>query len=144
MSQNVEWSLRDSHAFLLMVTSLLLLRQDEIIVREATRVIKDFTLLLPPKYLKQLATMHFKPLGMIFHKTSKVTTLYTQSKILEILNIILKARDDGGVKILREEKIMSKCSPDVAKVTVDLFSSVNKDTFLEVSCSCSALVKILT
>ena len=135
MDRKIEWSLRDSHAFLLMITSLLLLRQDEIVVRQAAQIVKEFVLLLPEKYLKQLANFHYKPLDMIFHKVSKVATFYTQYKILEILNIILKARDDFGTKVLRQEKILSKCSQEIVNAAVHKFNSIAADDALTVSIS---------
>lgn len=141
MDQDVKWSLRDSHAFLLMITSLLLLRQDESVVRKATQIFKEFALRLPEQYLKQLATFHNKPLDMIFHKVSKVTTYYTQCKIVEMLNVILKARDDCGSKILRQGKVLSKRSKEIVNESVHYFDCITADKFLSVSNSTYAMNK---
>lgn len=137
MNLEVEWSLRDSHAFLLMITSLLLLRKDESVVRLSAQIIKEFVKRLPEKYLKQLAKIHSKPLEMIFHKVCKVTTYYSQYKIIDALNTILKAREDCGAKVLRKEKVFAQCSTEIVNEAVSHFGRIVSNDFLNVSLNVS-------
>lgn len=88
--ESIQWSLRDSNAFLLMVTSLLLKRKEDNVIRHASSILKEFVIHLPKVHLKPLANIHKKHIQLIFHKMSKVATFYTQMKLLDVLKTILE------------------------------------------------------
>jgi hypothetical protein len=133
MDMKVEWSLRDSNALLLMTTLLLLQRKDEVVIRQAAQIMKDLFSRLPEHQLKTLSTSHIKPLNMIFHKVSKVATYYTQLQIVDVLNMILKARDDRGAKIIQKSKIMASRSDETINYAAQYFDEIDWNNFLEVS-----------
>lgn len=129
----VKWPLRDSNAFLLMVTSLLLKRKDEVVIRQACSIMKEFTVLVKPEELKHLAKNHQKPIGFIFNKLSKVSTYMTQMKLLEILHVILKDLDDGGEKIIKQDRLVAICNKSMIDDTVSFFKDLDLDEYHHVS-----------
>lgn len=127
------WSLRDSHAFLLMIASLLLKRKDEKLIRDICIIIKEFAEKMTSSQLKQLVQNHAKSTQMIFHKMSKVSTYMTQMKLLAVLNKVLKSLDDGGAATIQKEKIIAACSPNAIRDTLEYFDFIDEDNFLNVS-----------
>lgn len=127
------WSLRDSHAFLLMIASLLLRRKDEKLIRDICIIIMEFAEKLTTSQLKQLVQNHAKSTQMIFHKISKVSTYMTQMKLVAVLNKVLKSLDDGGAATIRKEKIIASCSSNAIRDTLEYFESLEQDNFLTVS-----------
>ena len=126
----VEWSLRDSNAFLLMITSLLLKRKDELVVRQICDIMKMFTRAIPLNQLKSLMKINQKHIQYIFNKISKVSTYFTQVKLLEILHIVLDFLDDKGEKVIKLEKLFA--TSNISR-TMDLFHALDLGNFLNVS-----------
>jgi hypothetical protein len=129
----VEWPLRDSNAFLLMIACLLLKRKDETVVRQTCCIIKKFASLVSRTQLKNLVKIHQKEIQYILSKMSKVSTYYTQMKLLEILHIILSVLDDGGEKIIKQDRYVAVCSNSMVSDTVNFFLDINLNNFLHVS-----------
>lgn len=104
----INWNIRDSNAFLLLVTSVLLKRKDESVVRQICAVLLAFGKIVNEAELKNLARVHGKVMRLILHKMSKVATYFTQQKLLEVLLMILRANDDGGAQVFNSEKLIAK------------------------------------
>lgn len=73
-----------------MIATLFLKRKDERVIRQVSLIMKDFAARLSEKDLKTMVLLHQKPIELMFHKMSKVSTYYNQAKILHALKTILK------------------------------------------------------
>lgn len=129
----IEWTLRDSNAFLLMITTMLLKRKEEFLIRKISVIMKEFVLQLPEAQLMNLVKLHQKPARLIFHKLSKVSTYYTQMKILDVLNVILKVSDDGGAKVINQESLIVNSYRETVADILHHFESVECNDLVHVS-----------
>lgn len=112
---------------------MMLKRREEVVIRQVSLILIDFATGLKEKELESLAKLHSKIITYIFHKMSKVATLYTQTKLLKILNIVAPVFDDQGAKIIKQEKLVANFRSELAEKAFELFKAIKSDHFLNVS-----------
>lgn len=121
------------NAFLLLITTMLLKRRDEVVIREVASILIEFAESMKEKELTSLAKLHSKPIIYIFHKMSKLATFYTQTKLLKILKIVASVLEDQGFKIIKQEKFLSTLGPEVAEEAFTYFKKIQSSDFVNVS-----------
>ncbi|CRL00548.1 CLUMA_CG013809, isoform A [Clunio marinus] len=132
----VKWSVRDINAMLMMITSLLLKRKDEVIIRKAASTFKKCIEQLDRDRKDDITTiiqLHTKAVELLLHKMSKVSTFYTQLKVLNLLNLILKHFEDGGFDVIRNYKIFASCSGTVIHDAMEMFKAIDEKYCFETS-----------
>jgi hypothetical protein len=95
----VNWPLQNSKEFVLMITSLLLERKDEVVIRQTCSIMIDliFSSLMTEPQLKNF--VETKKIANVFFKMiSKVSTFYTQKKLLEVTYKILNMLGEAVFK----------------------------------------------
>lgn len=94
---------------------------------------KKFTTIISRSQLRNLVKIHQKEIQYILSKMSKVSTYFTQMKLLEVLHIILSVLDDGGERVIKQDRNVALCSSLMVSDTVNFFLDINLDNFLLVS-----------
>lgn len=108
-------------------------RADEELIRALCRDLKIFIQRLPKNLLKQLSRHYLKNIRIFIHKVSKVSTYFTQLKIVDVLSTILKALDDGGAQIIDMEGVALQNSKETIAGLIMNFHDIKDDDFVNVS-----------
>lgn len=143
IGEKLDWSLRDSNAFLLMIINLLLKRKDEIVVRETCDIVKEFLGTIPEQNLRSLVKIHHKEIQYLFNKLTRVSTFVSQMKLLEILTPVLQIMEDGGAKIIKKNRFVAICSNTMVSDTVAFFQDLDLNNFIDVSSLISFEIQVL-
>lgn len=128
----IKWHIKDTNLFLQLISKLLLVRRDESLMRKACNVLVEFVSKMDEAQLKKLAGIHSKSLMLILKKMSKVSTVYTQMKLLKVLHVICRVLDDGGTKNIRQSRIVQKSETSAVDDLVGYFEGLHKEHFVEV------------
>jgi hypothetical protein len=115
-----------------MIVRLLLKRKDESVIRQTCSVMKEFFGRTSESDMKNLVKIHQKEIQYIITKMSKVATYYTQMKLVEILHIILSVTDDGGERIIKQDRHVAGCSRMMVSDTASFFQDIDLRDFQNV------------
>lgn len=112
---------------------MMLKRNDDLVIRKLCVIMIEFAKLQTTADLKTLVMLHQKAALMIFHKLSKVSTSFTQGKLLDVLNLFLKVLDDGGKKTITSAMRVTGRGHQMSEEAFRLFELVDSDNFTSVS-----------
>lgn len=121
------------NAFLLLITTMLLKRREEVVIRQMSSILIEFAESLSKKELGSLAKLHSKPIILIFHKLSKLSTFYTQMKVVKILFIVASVLEDQGANIIKQERLIRTAGPELAEEAFTHFKNIKREDLLNVS-----------
>jgi len=119
------WSVRNLNAFFSMINQLMTARSDELIVRESCTHIMRFIQLVPEKTIKLLMGTQLKLARAVFSKLSRVSTYFTQLRLIEILRQLFRHLDDEGRSILQSQKTVDNDDGKRIQAMIKLFLEVN-------------------
>lgn len=127
------WSVNSVNILFMLLTTDLVERRKQRVVRLITKAMIEFAKCVSEAQLKSLVKLNSEPIMLIFRKLGTASTLYTQSKILEVLYILTSALDDKGAETIKQEQIIGINRSDIAEEAFTLFKDIQRDNFLDVS-----------